>query len=214
MEAPRKSAVQLVAEKIVSLRHGRGMSAAEFAGHLGISVRRLAKIERGARPISLNLLLDICRKFRKPTSYFLASTYVDGPSHHVTRAVDLLNPSFAVSLKPRGTSFCFVEAAFRDLAAGFKNRGLHPYLVTLDGTARHRGRFLQHRGQEFVYVLRGQVNLVTKRGDEPVTITLLPGDSCLIDASAPHKWAQARFSPYDTPGAEMIAVLWQPGETG
>jgi transcriptional regulator with XRE-family HTH domain len=215
MEAARKSAAQQIAEKIVSLRHGRGMSAAEFAGHLGISVRRLAKIERGVRPISLNLLLHTCRTFRKPTDYFLASTSVDGPSHYVTRAAELLGPSVgAAGRKLRRRSPCFVDATFKDLAAGFKNRGLHPYLLTLDGAARDTGRLLRHRGQEFVYVLRGQVNLVTKRGDEPVTETLLPGDSCLIDASAPHKWVQARFSPYDASGAEMIAVLWHPEEAG
>jgi transcriptional regulator with XRE-family HTH domain len=207
--------VEQIADRIVSLRNARGMSATEFAAQLGISVRRLARIERGERPVSLNLLLHACRVFRKSMDYFFASTFLNGPFHHVTRAAELLNPltEAPARLRPLTGTRCFSEATFKDLAAGFEDRGLHPYLVRLKGRASDARRLLRHRGQEFVYVLRGEVNLVTKVGDDAHSIILLPGDSCLIDTLAPHRWVQGRSSPYDAPGAEMITVLWHPGKT-
>ena len=89
---------------------------------------------------------------------------------------------------------------------------MFPSLVTLDGVGQRPSRMDDHRGQEFVYVLKGEVSLTTRHDGQAVTTTLSAGDSCLLDSSVPHRFAAASLSPYDSPRAQMIAVRWAPAE--
>ena len=43
-----------------------------------------------------------------------------------------------------------------------------------------------HSGEEFMYVLEGQLEVTTYAEEKKVTEILRPGDSCYIDASVPH----------------------------
>ena len=209
MEAPERDIVEHTASRIAFLRHARGMSAADFAERLGISVRRLASIERGERPIRVDLLLKICRQFRKPTEYFLGTGVVDRPFVHVMRADQirrLARRTDAHQTRPG----CACEGSCRPLADGFSNRGMDPYYIKLTPRRDRSEELVSHAGQEFVYVVRGSVSFTTERGERTYAETLYPGDSCLIDASVPHRFLGARPNPYDKPGAEMILVGWTP----
>jgi transcriptional regulator with XRE-family HTH domain len=206
MEAPFKNPVEQIADRILSLRRARGMSLARFAEHIGISIRRLARVEHGEGPISLKLLLHICRTFRKPLDYFLASAAEPGLSHFVDRAADLRKRA-----KRKGDTLplgkCYGESASSPLAAGFTRRRMFPFLISLDGPRERSLRMDHHQGQEFVYVLKGEVNLTTRHDGDSVTTMLSPGDSCLLDSSVPHRFAACSLSPYDSPRAEIIAVV-------
>lgn len=214
MDASHKNLTEHIAGKIASLRRTRGMSVAEFAGEIGISFRRLTRIERGQSPIPLDLLLHICQTFRKPREYFLAGTAIERPFHHVLRAKAIhRQPGHP---RPRLPNFsnCCAAPTFKPLADGFPNRGMQPYLIRLDPTHTRTARLTQHAGQEFVYVLSGAVRLVMDENGERMVETLFPGDSCFMESSAPHRFVEARFNPYEKSGAEMIAVFWHPHDAG
>jgi hypothetical protein len=68
----------------------------------------------------------------------------------------------------------------------------------------------EHHGQEFVYVLTGEVKLVTVLDGQDVTETLSAGDSCLIDSTIPHQFVGVGLNPYQAAGAEIIDVFWCP----
>jgi transcriptional regulator with XRE-family HTH domain len=211
MEAPFKNPLEQIADRIVSLRRTRGMSAAKFAEFIGVGSRRLARVERGEGPISLKLLLHICRTFRKRPDYFLASAAVRGISHFVDHAADLQKRRTEwTDDVPEGK--CFAESAGSSLAAGFSRRRMFPFLLRLEGSRQRPSRMHHHHGQEFAYVLKGEVNLTTRHDGESVTATLSPGDSCLLDSSVPHCFAASSLSPYESARAEMIAVQWHPVE--
>ncbi|MGH9347102.1 MAG: helix-turn-helix domain-containing protein [Vicinamibacterales bacterium] len=213
-EAPHPNVVEQVATKILLLRQTRGMSVADFARHLGISVRRLAKIERGQRPASLKLLIHICRTFRKPLEYFIASSVVERPFYRVRRADEIRRESRRGRVESgRPGSQCFANGVFTALAHEFGHRGMHPYLVRLNDGEPRASPMVGHAGQEFVYVVKGAVSLLTEHDGRAVTETLFPGDSCFVDASVPHRFAGGRFNPYDGSGAQAIAVFWHPTET-
>jgi transcriptional regulator with XRE-family HTH domain len=213
MEAPFKNPVEQIADRIVSLRRARGMSAAKFAKYIGISIRRLARIERGDGPISLKLLLHICRTFRKPLDYFLASAARPGVFRFVDRAADLRKRARRRD-NDRSSKPWVGESLDSPLAAGFDGRRMFPSLVSLEGSNERPLRMDHHQGQEFVYVLKGEVNLTTERDGDPVTVTLSPGDSCLLDSSVPHRFDASSLSPYDSPRAEMLAVHWYSSDAG
>ena len=86
MDAFAKTPSDQIAARMATLRRSRGMSTAEFARFLGVSPRRLLAVERGRRPITVELLFDLCRKCRKPKEFFLAGTLVDRPYYQVRRA--------------------------------------------------------------------------------------------------------------------------------
>src|SRR5262245_25640278 len=173
MEAPFRSPIEQIADRIVSLRRARGMSAVKFAQHIGISMRRLARIERGEGPISLKLLLHICRTFRRPPHYFLASAAAPRLAHFVDRAADVRKRLAAAA--EASTAGCLGASASAPLAAGFAKREMFPSLVSLDGARQRTPRMDDHRGQEFVYVLKGEVSLTTRYDGQPVTTTLSAG---------------------------------------
>ncbi|MGH9160752.1 MAG: helix-turn-helix domain-containing protein, partial [Vicinamibacteraceae bacterium] len=210
MEAPHKDPVQEIANKIVFLRRALGMSAGEFARHLDISVRRLANIERGHRPVSLGLLLRMCHTFRKPMEYFIASTVVERPFYGIRRAKQVREGSRRSAVDADQGFGCFGDARLEALANGPPDRGMRPHLVRLSRRGARPAPLSQHAGQEFVYVLKGAVGLMTERDDGRLRETLFPGDSCFIDSSVPHRFVNARFNPYDGSGAEALAVSWSP----
>jgi transcriptional regulator with XRE-family HTH domain len=290
-EAPHRNAVEQIAGKLIHLRQAHGMSAAEFARHLGLSTRRLVNIEQGRRPIPLKLLLRICHTFRKPPQYFFAGTVVDRPFYTIARAEDIRRR--AEMAGPPPADLGCVDGTFTPLAAEFGEAGMEPALIRLRGSsgnggssgsggnggaasgkagggsgngaggtaigqgrratnvgrsgndagriaigpgrraasagassvgdrsaddvsrAHHRERsespaLVTHAGQEFIYVLHGTVRLETRRDEETITAVLSPGDSCLLDASVPHRFAHGSLTPYDTSGAEILAVFWRP----
>ena len=184
------------------------MSAAEFARDLNIGVRQLKDLEGGRRPIALDLLLRICSELRKPLEYFLASTLVDRPFSCVVRASDI------ASLTPqrRRDSDLSGEplAVFRPLAKGFKNRGMLPYYVKLRSVGDAVPTMHEHHGQEFVYVLNGEVTLHTVLDGRPSTETLSPGDACFLDSTVPHRFFAVGLNPYEQSGADVIGVFWCP----
>ncbi len=207
-EASRKSAVEQIATKLIHLRHAHGMSSAEFARQIGLSTRRLMSLEQGRRPMPLKLLLRICATFRKPLHYFLTGAVVERPLFCVVRAADVRRRAEADDA-PSPEGGC-LDGVFTPLTAGFGRTGMAPYLVRLRPGGTESPPLVAHAGQEFVYVLNGTVKLATTHDGEGAAEVLGPGDSCMLDATVPHAFSQARITPYDTVGAELLVVLWRP----
>lgn len=205
--APR-NLTEEVADKMASLRQGRGLSMGEFAKQLDISVRQVAEIERGRKAVSLDLLMTACRRFRKPLEYFVSSTMIDRPYYFIQRANEIRKSPVRVRRKLVDAGWS--ETQFRSLASGFGPRGMYPYYVKL----RHPGSgdisLHEHHGQEFAYVLNGQVTLVTLLNGQRVSETMAAGDTCFIDSTVPHRFLGKGLSPYEESSAEIIDVYWCP----
>lgn len=198
-----------IANQLITLRQARGMSMGEFARELNISVRHLAEIERNRKPVALDLVLYACQRFRKPLEYFLSSDQPEGPLYFLQRASQIRHAP--VRTRRRLVDAGWSETQFLSLAYGFGTRGMYPYYVKL----RHPGQgyditLHEHHGQEFVYVLNGQVTLVTILNGKRVTEKMVAGDSCFIDSTVPHRFLGMGLSPYDESSAEIIDIYWCP----
>ena len=101
-------------------------------------------------------------------------------------------------------------AEYRPLAAGFPGRSIHPYYAKLPASSDPSLVLHEHHGQEFVYVLNGQVTLVTMEDGQRVTATLSAGDSCFIDSTVPHGFVGDGLNPYERSSAEIIDIFWCP----
>jgi transcriptional regulator with XRE-family HTH domain/quercetin dioxygenase-like cupin family protein len=210
IDTSHRNPIEQIGTKITGLRQANGMSPAEFAERVGISARRLKTIEEGRGSISLQLLLHICGTFRKPYEYFLANAAtIERPFASVQRAPQLKRQPPEAPMAHR----CFVGATLKPLASGFPSRGMQPHLVTL-GRARAARPSRPHRGEEFIYVLHGAVKIETRANGKRFEETLFPGDSCFIDASFPHRFLEVEFHALARTGAQVIAVMWNPGPPG
>jgi transcriptional regulator with XRE-family HTH domain/uncharacterized RmlC-like cupin family protein len=204
-EALVKGPVEQIGARMASVRRARGMSAADLARRLGISLRRLARIERGAGSMSFKLLLDVCRTFRKPPDYFLVTVVAPQVCSFVDRAAALRQaPRQPFDRTDEGK--CLSKGSAVALASGFPRKAMRPYLVTLGPPPRQPRKLETHPFQEFAYVLNGEVELTVKQNDQSVVTTLSPGDSCFLDSAMPHSFAAASVSPYDSPHAHVLVV--------
>lgn len=199
-----------VGKQFAGLRQAHGMSTADFAHELKVSVRMLAEIEHGRKPASIDLLLLACRRFRKPLDYFLSQTIIERPFYYLQRASEIKH--LPVRARRRLVDAGWAENEFRSLASGFGPRGMYPYYVKIGDPRRHGLNLTlhTHHGQEFIYVLNGEVTLITVLDGKRVTETLAAGDTCLIDSAVPHRFIGMGLSPYDQSSAEMIDVYWCP----
>jgi transcriptional regulator with XRE-family HTH domain len=200
-----KGPVEQIGARMAAARRARGMSAGDLARRLGISLRRLARIERGAGSMSFKLLLDVCRTFRKPPDYFLVTAVAPDMCSFVDRAAALRRASWQ-QLDRTEKGKCLVMASAVALAAGFKRKSMRPWLVTLDAPPRQARKLETHPVQEFAYVLNGEVELTATQNNQAVVTRLSPGDSCFLDSSMPHSFAAASVSPYDAPHARILVV--------
>ncbi|MBI2833537.1 MAG: helix-turn-helix transcriptional regulator [Acidobacteria bacterium] len=190
-----------IAEKIALLRRSSRRTLEDLARSVGIGSRQLAAVERGTKALELDLLLRLAREFKRPVDYFLTETSEAGPSHTVVDRTGVANTPGRSRKLPRAGH------VYRPLASGFADRGLHPYYLQMKGT---QDGFDQHAGQEFLYVLDGEVELSVQLRDRVVGDVLKPGDALFLDASAPHRLRGRSQNPYAEASAELIAVFWSP----
>jgi uncharacterized cupin superfamily protein len=85
----------------------------------------------------------------------------------------------------------FAYGTLADLAAGFSNKGVEPFLVMLEPKAHSGKAAIVHTGVELVYCLEGQLEYEV---DEEV-FPLAAGDSLIFEAHLPHRWRNAGESP-------------------
>jgi transcriptional regulator with XRE-family HTH domain len=203
-----KNLTEQIADQIAALREARGLSTTEFARELDISVRQLADVERGRKAVSIDLLLRACRRFRKPLEYFLSRTAVHPPFYFIQRASDI--GRLPVRTRRRLVDKGWADTQFRSLASGFFPRGMHPYYVKIRDPGPDDITLHEHHGQEFVYVLTGEVTLITVLDGKRVRERLSAGDTCFVDSTVPHRFVGEGLSPYDDSSAELIDVYWCP----
>lgn len=202
-------ATREAAEKIALLRRSHGATLAELARDVGVGVRHLADIESGKKAPDVALLLRLARQFRRPIEYFFATTLDSQPYYFLQRGAAIAH--LPVQHRKTSEGQDGIQAnVFRPLAAGFPERGLHPYYVQVKASPPESVTLHEHHGQEFIYVLDGEVELVTRAGEEEIVEPLRPGDSVFLESSVPHLLRGRSRNPYAETSAQVIVVFWSP----
>ena len=156
--------------KIRALRQRLKRTLDETAAAAGISKPFLSQIERGLASPSITSLAGIANALGVKVQYF-----VDTPSEErsVCRADELKFFGFADSAN--------LFARMTNLSGG---RQLEAIMVRMP-PGQQRSEVTTHAGEEFMYVLDGQVSLTL----EGKTFVLCAGDSAHYESTLPHSWA-------------------------
>lgn len=167
-----------IAAHLRQLRARRGLSLAQVAESVGISVGFLSALERSQMSGSVGTLRKLARFYK-------------------TNILDFFDANGASSRQVRPSDRKVLEAGkgvnMELLAWG--NTVMEPHLFRVAPEAGS-GDPYTHEGEEFIFVLRGELE-ITLDGEE---FRLKPGDSFYFESATPHRWRN--------PGKRETWLLW------
>ena len=182
MENQDTDTVTRFGERVRILRHAASLSQAELAQRAGLAPSSVSKIETGQMSPTYDVLLRLAKGLSLDLSDLLASRGTMAmPSAVLAR--------LAVSRAGEGPVQDAGVYTYFPLATGLRRKLMDPTLVRLETDDIHAfGALIRHPGEEFVYVIEGEVELHTEHY-EPVRLE--KGDSCYYDATMGHAFVRA-----------------------
>jgi transcriptional regulator with XRE-family HTH domain len=170
-------------EKLHHLRLRKKLGLAELSRSTGLSPAMLSKLENGKLYPTLPTLMRIATAFSVGFSYFF-SEEKDRRSCAIARKKDRIR-------FPEDPSISEIAYEFESLDFPAIERRFNTYLAEFRGVRPDRIRLHQHPGVEFIYVVRGRLNLRIGSVDE----VLETGDSIHFDSQIPHGYMRAGPQP-------------------
>ncbi len=172
-----------VGKKIKKVRTQKKISFDQIANETGISIDDLKKVEAGKMMPPVGTLLQIARVLGVDSG-FLLKEQESGLRSRV-RAYTKRTDNYA----------------YTTLTPGAENKHLKAFKVTIDPMEEHKGVGYQHEGEEFTYVLSGNVEILV---GEHVN-SLGEGDSLHFNSGIRHN---LRNTGEKT--AELLVVIYGP----
>jgi transcriptional regulator with XRE-family HTH domain len=189
------SQVKNVGEKVRKIRESRNLSQEELAEKSKLSKELIAKIEESNDLPFLAPLVRISRTLGVRLGTLLDEAREPGPV--IARG----------SNKEAGFGFSHRDSldssnlSFLPLASDKNGRHMEPFLIDILPTEDSEFSFSSHEGEEFLYVLAGEVEL--SYGSDVFKIS--EGDSIYYDSLVKHHVHTANDKP-----ARILAVVYAP----
>ena len=163
--------IKSIANRLRGLREVLELSAQEVAESCHLRVEEYMALESGESDISVNVLQTIARRYGISLDVLMFGEEPKMNAYFITRA-------------GKGVSVERQKAyKYEALAAGFRDRKIDPFIVTVEPAADDAPMHLNcHTGQEMNYVLEGRL-LISVSGKE---LVLGVGDSLYFDSGLPH----------------------------
>jgi len=199
-----------VGQKLTLLREEHGWSLDRVARSAGLSSRQVLGIERGERAIPLEAALNLARAFGKPLRELIGLTVARPPYYFVQRSKDISSSPSRRRRTPVERPHAPPSKTCQPLLGDFPAKEMYPCFLRMLNVDLETLTLHEHHGQEFIYVLEGELELTTYAGDEEVHETLRAGDSCYIDSTVPHLLRSWTRNPYSETSAEVLDVFWCP----
>ncbi len=183
MAAKKKGELEPIGKKIKKVRTKKKITLNGMANETGFSIDYLKQIEAGKKIPPVGALLQIARALEIDSGFFLREQET------------------AMQTRVRAFSKRTDNYAYTTLTPGAENKHLKAFKVTIEAQKDHEGVGYQHEGEEFVYVLKGRVEITVgehvNRLDE--------GDSLHFNSGIRHRMR----NPSDDM-AEMLVVVYGP----
>jgi transcriptional regulator with XRE-family HTH domain len=163
-------------EKVRSIRESRNMSAEQLAERADLAPELVAQIEAGSLIPSLSPLIRIARSLGVRLGTFLDDEARIGPVLSRRGAHDTI-VRFSDRESPLRSDLDFFS-----LAANKAGRHMEPFLIDIHPGSAQGVRPSTHEGEEFIYVLSGEVEVVYGKD----MYRLKTGDGIYYDSIVPH----------------------------
>lgn len=174
------------------LRKSYSWTLSELSQQVDVSEAYLSRIESGDRQPSLAVLINLAQAYGTTLPELFQQ-------EDATQRDKVVASASSDSVVVRATERPLIEGnglLCTSLAGKGGSKSLHPLRIVIP-VARQEESLYRHNGEEWLYVLSGQI-LLTLDGEK---LVLNPGDSAHFDASLPH-----RLSATSAQDAEVILV--------
>ena len=175
------SDINHIGQRIRRLRRESKMTLLEVATASSLSVGFLSQVERNLTGISISSLVNVAKALAVPLGALLEHPRQAQPDSHEGR-----RESYRVGP---------MKQSYERLSTTFKGSQLNAVKVLM--MEGYSSEWVAHGGDEFVYVLSGQVRYTLRKKDYP----LKAGDSLHFDAHERHRVVNVGPGP-----AELIVV--------
>jgi transcriptional regulator with XRE-family HTH domain len=192
MEKIKESGEIPVGEKVKLLREEKGLSLKDLADRTGFSTALLSQMENHLVSPSLGTLIQLAKALDINVGDFFGETHEE-PYAIVRREECKTTSRFA---SKEGVNYGY---SYASLGSDKKNRHMEPFVVTLEPTTVKMTKTSTHGGEEFIYVLEGEMEVIFGNHRD----VLLPGDSIYFESSIPH-----RVQCHQEKVTKILAVLY------
>ncbi len=164
-----------VGERIKRFREDSGISLKEMEERTGLSSAVLSQIENHLVSPPLGTLIRVAKALNVRPAHFF--------DEHPDRSFTLIRKDERKTVSrfasKRGVGYGY---AYESLGHDMKGRHMEPFLVTLEPCVVQSPRPSAHDGEEFLFVLEGEVRLTLGEHSD----LLQPGDAVYYHSSIPH----------------------------
>lgn len=172
-----------IGKKIKAARTRKKMTLEAMANETGFSIDALKRIESGDKIPPVGALLQIARALE------------------IDSALLLKEQESKLTDRIRAYTKRTENYAYDTLTPGAENKHLKAFRVKIDAGKVHKGVSYQHEGEEFVYVLDGQIEVMV--GDHANLLTT--GESLHFNSGIRHKLTNTGKTV-----AELLVVIYNP----
>ena len=172
-------------QKIKSLRQRQGLSLPQVAEKAGLSEPLMAQIEGEVVAPPVATLLKISRALNVNIGYFFQDQDAEKRAVIVPRN-ERKKVFRRIHEEPSKVGYYYESLAYPKA-----DKHMEPFHVTFEVKRKEDLIFFNHKGEEFIYVLDGQLEF----NYEDETYALGTGDSLYFDASLPHAFRAVGKKP-------------------
>jgi transcriptional regulator with XRE-family HTH domain len=173
-----------IGKRLKDIRATKGLSLDYLANETGFSVDYISEVEKGQIIPPVATILRLSRALEIDSGILLK------------KERDEANKRKANDFKERTEDY-----SYQTLTPEAVHKHLKAFKIFIDPVSDHKGVSYQHEGEEFIYVLKGKVEVTV--GDNKKVLD--PEDSLHFNSSIVHKLRNV--SPEK---AELIVVLYTP----
>jgi transcriptional regulator with XRE-family HTH domain len=182
MAVRRKS--QPLGKRLMKLRREKKMKLINLANDTGLRKEYISQIEKGEVIPPVSVILQLSRALEIDSSILLRAEEKEA-GKETDRDYQKRTDAYA----------------YENLTPEARHKHLKAFRVFIDPKSDHKGVSYQHLGEEFIYVLKGKIEVMVGENKN----TLGPNESLHFNSSIVHK-----LSNISNKKAELLVVLYTP----
>ncbi len=180
-------------DKIKTLRKKLGITQKELAQQVGLTPSFISQLEKNLISPSIDSLLKLSETLHTPPTFFLTDSETGLWSKMLVKPRERQEIQF----KEMKNAPVKLELLISEVL----DRRMEPYLLTLKEGAVIHEHFSNHKGDEFAYILEGDLEVEVQGKKQLVK----KGDSLYFESAVPSRWANMGKGP-----AVLLWVLSPP----
>ena len=173
-----------IGKRLLKLRRERKLSLKHMANETGLGTQYITEIEKGEVIPPVAVLLQLSRALEIDSSLLLRE-----------------EKKKAGRQSERDYQKRTDDYSYQTLTPEAQHKHLKAFRVFIDPKSVHRGVSYQHMGEEFIYVLKGKIEVMVGENKN----ILPPGESLHFNSSIVHKLRNLSAEK-----AELLVVLYTP----